>query len=97
MSDIQAEEVKWLWYPYLPRGKAGYPGNGVAAAFETPVSDGADTGAGEGVYRSVEQDFGGCEDGAPELWKTGWESERRSIIPKAKESSRPEAGRPQRL
>ena len=21
MSDIPAEEVRWLWYPYLPRGK----------------------------------------------------------------------------
>jgi predicted ATP-dependent serine protease len=32
MSDIQAEEVKWLWYPYLPRGKItivqGDPGEG---------------------------------------------------------------------
>lgn len=21
MSDIPVEEVRWLWYPYLPRGK----------------------------------------------------------------------------
>jgi len=32
MSDIQAEAVKWLWYPYLPRGKItivqGDPGEG---------------------------------------------------------------------
>ena len=21
MDEIKAEEVKWLWYPYLPRGK----------------------------------------------------------------------------
>ena len=21
MSDIQAEDVRWLWRPYLPRGK----------------------------------------------------------------------------
>ena len=32
MSDIPAEEVRWLWYPYLPRGKItiiqGVPGEG---------------------------------------------------------------------
>ena len=32
MEEIQAEEVKWLWYPYLPRGKLtivqGDPGEG---------------------------------------------------------------------
>ena len=32
MSDVQAEEVKWLWYPYIPRGKItivqGDPGEG---------------------------------------------------------------------
>ena len=32
MSDIQAEEVRWLWQPYLPRGKItiiqGDPGDG---------------------------------------------------------------------
>ena len=32
MGEIQAEEVKWLWYPYLPRGKLtivqGDPGEG---------------------------------------------------------------------
>ncbi len=33
MSDIPAEEVRWLWYPYLPRGKItiiqGDPGEGM--------------------------------------------------------------------
>jgi len=32
MSDIEAEEVRWIWYPYLPRGKItivqGDPGEG---------------------------------------------------------------------
>ena len=32
MSDIQVEEVKWIWYPYIPRGKItivqGDPGEG---------------------------------------------------------------------
>lgn len=32
MSDIQAEEVTWIWYPYIPRGKItivqGDPGEG---------------------------------------------------------------------
>ena len=32
MSDIPTEEVRWLWYPYLPRGKItmiqGDPGEG---------------------------------------------------------------------
>jgi archaellum biogenesis ATPase FlaH len=32
MSDVQAEEVKWIWYPYIPRGKVtiiqGDPGEG---------------------------------------------------------------------
>lgn len=32
MGDVQAEEVRWLWYPYLPRGKItiiqGDPGEG---------------------------------------------------------------------
>ena len=32
MDEIKAEEVKWLWYPYLPRGKLtivqGDPGEG---------------------------------------------------------------------
>ena len=32
MSDIPVEEVRWLWYPYLPRGKItiiqGDPGEG---------------------------------------------------------------------
>lgn len=32
MSDIPTEEVQWLWYPYLPRGKItiiqGDPGEG---------------------------------------------------------------------
>lgn len=60
--------------------KAGYPDNGAAAAFGASVSDESDAGIGEGVYRSVEQDFGGCEDGAPELWETGWESERAACL-----------------
>ena len=32
MSDIETEEVKWLWYPYIPIGKVtiiqGDPGEG---------------------------------------------------------------------
>ncbi len=32
MGDVQAEKVRWLWYPYLPRGKItivqGDPGEG---------------------------------------------------------------------
>jgi predicted ATP-dependent serine protease len=32
MSDVRAEEVKWIWYPYIPRGKVtiiqGDPGEG---------------------------------------------------------------------
>lgn len=32
IGEIKAEEVKWLWYPYLPRGKLtivlGNPGEG---------------------------------------------------------------------
>ena len=32
MRDIQTEDVQWLWYPYLPRGKLtivqGDPGEG---------------------------------------------------------------------
>ena len=32
MRDIPAEEVRWLWYPYLPKGKItivqGDPGEG---------------------------------------------------------------------
>ena len=32
MSDIQPEEVQWLWYPYIPLGKLtviqGDPGEG---------------------------------------------------------------------
>ena len=32
MSDIETEEVKWLWYPYIPFGKVtfiqGVPGEG---------------------------------------------------------------------
>ncbi len=32
MEDVRAEKVRWLWYPYLPRGKItivqGYPGKG---------------------------------------------------------------------
>ncbi len=70
MADIQTGVLE----------KAGYPDNGAAAAFGTPVPDGADAGAGEGVYRSVEQDFGECEGGAPELWETGWESERAACL-----------------
>lgn len=55
MSDIPAEEVQWLWYPYLPRGKItiiqGDPGEGkttfvlALAALLTqglPVSGGTD-------------------------------------------------------
>lgn len=32
MKDVQAEEVRWLWYPYIPLGKLtivqGDPGEG---------------------------------------------------------------------
>ena len=32
MEDVQAEEVQWLWYPYIPLGKLtivqGDPGEG---------------------------------------------------------------------
>ena len=32
MKDVQAEEVQWLWYPYIPLGKLtivqGDPGEG---------------------------------------------------------------------
>ena len=32
MSEVESQEVKWLWYPYIPFGKVtllqGDPGNG---------------------------------------------------------------------
>ena len=60
MEDIQAEEVKWLWRPYIPRGKItiiqGDPGDGkttLALALAALVSKG--------------QPMPGCDDAAPPM------------------------------
>ncbi len=56
--------------------EARYADHGAAASLGAPVLDERDAGIGEGICRGVEQDSGRCEDGAPELWGTSWESER---------------------
>lgn len=68
MGDIQAEEVRWLWYPYLPRGKItmvqGDPGEGkttfalaVVALLTTGRSmpgGGAPLSPGNVIYQTAE-------------------------------------------
>jgi len=60
--------------------KAGYADHDASAARGNSASDEPNAGAGEGVCRSGEHDFGRCEEGASELWETGWESERAACF-----------------
>ena len=42
MSEVESQEVKWLWYPFIPYGKLtiiqGDPGDGNLAKFISAIS-----------------------------------------------------------
>ena len=72
MGEIRAEEVKWLWYPYLPRGKLtivqGDPGEGKTTFVLAII---AALTRGEALPES-EQCAGAAERDLPDGRRTGW-------------------------
>ena len=61
MSEIQAEEVKWLWYPYIPFGK-------ITIERESPPSLSVSGCAPSAAYNSASTCFrSGMERMAPFL------------------------------
>ena len=66
MSEVESQEVKWLWYPFIPYGKLtiiqGDPGDGkttlvlnIAAKLSKGESLDSDMKAADKVFRVIEQ------------------------------------------
>ena len=95
MSDIEAEEVKWLWYPYIPMGKItilqGDPGEGKTTFIISVI---ASLTKGEALPESGAQDavnviYQTAEDGLsdtikPKLLSLGADCERVMVIDESK-------------
>ena len=92
MNEVQAEEVQWLWYPYIPYGKLtlvqGDPGDGkttfvlaVTALLTTgkPMPECADTAAPVVVIYQTAED-GLADTIKPRLEEVGADCERVIVI-----------------
>ena len=94
LGDIEAEEVEWLWYPYIPKGKItllqGDPGDGktfVALAIASIVSKGRrfpedtyskDRECGNVIYQTAEDGLG--DTLKPRILKVGGDCFRIFVI-----------------
>ena len=97
MSDVEAEQVEWLWTPYIPLGKIsiiqGDPGNGkttmalaIAAAVTTGMAlpDGRCTTHGNVIFQSAED--GLADTIKPRLEQLGADCDRVHIIDEEEQS-----------
>lgn len=92
MNDIEIEEVKWLWYPYIPAGKVtilqGDPGNGkthfalqVASAVTTECkfpTGTSDIKGGNIIFQTAEDGLG--DTIKPRLIKAGADAKKVFVI-----------------
>jgi len=77
MSDVEAEEIKWLWYPYIPFGKItvmqGDPGDGkttAVLAIAAALTTGAALPESEIAAEPMSVIFQTAEDGLGDTVKT---------------------------
>ena len=97
MSDVEVEQVEWLWNPYIPLGKIsiiqGDPGNGkttMALAIAAAVTTGAKLGGGHCTV-PANVIFQSAEDGLadtikPRLEQLGADCDRVHIIDEEEQS-----------
>jgi RecA/RadA recombinase len=76
MHEVEAEEIKWLWYPYIPFGKItviqGDPGDGkttVVLAVAAAVTMGAALPEGKSAIPPANVIFQTAEDGLGDMVK----------------------------
>ena len=92
MSDVEAEEIKWLWYPYIPFGKItviqGDPGDGkttVVLAIAAALTMGLPLPESKTAAEPMSVIFQTAEDGLgdtvkPRLLQSGADCERVIVI-----------------
>lgn len=92
MSEIEREDVRWLWYPYIPRGKVtiiqGDPGEGkttLALALAAQITKGAPLPECEAYYGPTNVIYQTAEDGLgdtirPRLENLGADCSRVLVI-----------------
>jgi RecA/RadA recombinase len=92
MNEVEAEEIKWLWYPYIPFGKItviqGDPGDGkttVVLAIAAAVTTGAALPENKAAAEPMNVIFQTAEDGLgdtvkPRLVQSGADCERVIVI-----------------
>ncbi len=98
MSEVEAEEIKWLWYPYIPYGKItiiqGDPGEGKSTFILNVASK---LSLGQGIEDSMKVDepanviYQTAEDGLadtvkPRLLSAGADCERILVIDESDKS-----------
>ena len=92
MNEVEAEEIKWLWYPYIPFGKItviqGDPGDGkttAVLAIAAAVTTGAALPESKAAAEPMSVIFQTAEDGLgdtvkPRLVQSGADCERVIVI-----------------
>lgn len=98
MSDIKEEEIKWLWYPYIPYGKLtiiqGDPGDGkttLALNIASRLSKGEKFEEGVGIEEPINIIYQTAEDGLadtikPRLLRANANCERIMVIDESEKS-----------
>lgn len=98
MSEIQAQEVKWLWYPFIPFGKLtivqGDPGDGKTTMIlnlAARLSKGGCFEEGAGVVEPMKVIYQTAEDGLadtvkPRIEKAGADCEQILVIDESDKS-----------
>ena len=92
MREVEVQQIKWLWYPYIPFGKItviqGDPGDGkttVVLAIASAVTTGTPLPESDTVIGPVNVIFQTAEDGLgdtvkPRLLQAGADCERVLVI-----------------
>ena len=98
MSDIESQEIKWLWYPFIPYGKLtivqGDPGDGKTTMIlnlAAKLSNGESLEAGMDLEKNMTVIYQTAEDGLadtvkPRLEKAGANCERILVIDESDKS-----------
>ena len=98
MSDIESQEIKWLWYPFIPYGKLtivqGDPGDGKTTMIlnlAAKLSNGESLEAGMDLEKNMTIIYQTAEDGLadtvkPRLEKAGANCERILVIDESDKS-----------